>query len=305
MDLLQSMRIFLKVADFGSFTRAAEALNIGRPQVTLSIRDLEASLGVRLFQRTTRKVTLSTEGASFYERAEEILRSVAEATSMFGRPGGSLRGKLRIDIPSAFAQANFIDSLREFTRTYPDVDLVLGVTDRNVDMVAEGVDCVLRIGELKDSSMVVRRIGAALMVTCASPRYLEEFGEPIGLSDLPEHRSVNFLSGSNRRPLAWHFLENGQPTVLTPKGAILVNDSHAYVECAASGFGIVQVPGVLVDRYLADGRLREILIPFRPLPRPVSVLYPSKRYLAPQVRVFVDWIQERFMTLHGTWLTHP
>ena len=166
---------------------------------------------------------------------------------------------------------------------------MLGVTDRNVDMVAEGVDCVLRIGELKDSRMVVRRIGAALMVTCASPRYLEEFGEPICLSDLPEHRSVNFLSGS----------------VLTPKDAILVNDSHAYVECAASGFGIVQAPGVLVDRYLADGRLREILVPFRPLPRPVSVLYPSKRYLAPQVRVFVDWIQERFTTLHGIWLTHP
>jgi len=302
MDLLQSMKIFMKVSDFGSFTRAAENLQIGRPQVTLTVRDLEARLGVRLFQRTTRKVTLTSEGEAFYDRAESILGSVSDATTMFGSTGSVLRGKLRIDIPSAFAQTSFIDSLREFTRTYPDVDLVLGVTDRNVDMVAEGVDCVLRIGELKDSSLIARRIGSAVMIACAAPAYLEEFGEPVTLDQLAEHRTVNFLSGASRRPLAWHFQQDGGPVVLTPKEAILVNDSHAYVQCGIAGFGIVQVPGILVDRYLVDGWLKEILAPFRPEPRTVSVLYPSKSYLAPQVRVFVDWIQARFAALHGTWL---
>lgn len=302
MGLLQSMRIFVKVAELGSFTRTAELLQIGRPRVTLTVRDLEASLGVRLFQRTTRKVSLTTEGEAFLERAQEILGSVADATSMFGHPGVALNGKLRIDIPSAFAQTGLMMSLRDFTRTYPDVNLILGVTDRNVDMVAEGVDCVLRIGDLKDSSMVARRIGSAIMITCASPQYLEEFGEIRTLDDLSNHRGINFLSGSSKRPLPWHFLQDGKVRALNPKSAILVNDSHAYVECGAAGFGLLQVPGILVDSLLAEGRLIEVLSEFRPVPRPVSVLFPSKSYLAPQVRVFVDWIQQRFPSLDATWL---
>ncbi|MBG0512124.1 LysR family transcriptional regulator [Agrobacterium sp. MOPV5] len=304
MDLLQSIRVFIKVADFGNFTRAAENLQVGRPQVTIIIKELEDSLGVRLFQRTTRKVTMTSEGEAFYERAETILGSVSEATSMFGQIGAPLRGKLRIDIPSAFAQTGFFESLRDFTRTYPDIELTLGVTDRNVDMVAEGVDCVLRIGELKDSSLVARRVGSAVMVTCAAPRYLDEFGEPKSLQDLSDHRCVNFLSGASRRPISWHFFEGGTATQIAPKSAILVNDSHAYVECGVAGFGIVQVPGIIVDRYLNDGRLKEILSPYRPTPRPVSVLYPSKQYLAPQVRIFIDWIQARFAALNGQWLTN-
>ena len=302
MDLLQSLRIFMKVSDLSSFTRAAETLQVGRPQVTLAVRDLEAMLGVRLFQRTTRKVTLTTEGGAFYARAEGILTSVADASAMFGSTASALRGKLRIDIPSAFAQTGFVDSLREFSRIYPDVAMVLGVTDRTVDMVAEGVDCVIRIGELKDSSLIAKRIGAAVMVTCASPAYLSEFGKPETLADLASHRSVNFLSGSSRRALPWTFTDNGKTETMTPKGSILVNDSHAYVNCGVSGFGIIQVPGIMVDAYLQDGRLTEVLADFRPSPRTVSMLYPSKSYLAPQVRVFVDWVHERFPVLHGCWL---
>jgi len=192
--------------------------------------------------------------------------------------------------------------LREFSRIYPDVAMVLGVTDRTVDMVAEGVDCVIRIGELKDSSLIAKRIGAAVMVTCASPAYLSEFGKPETLADLASHRSVNFLSGSSRRALPWTFTDNGKTETMTPKGSILVNDSHAYVNCGVSGFGIIQVPGIMVDAYLQDGRLTEVLADFRPSPRTVSMLYPSKSYLAPQVRVFVDWVHERFPVLHGCWL---
>ena len=302
MDLIQSLRIFMKVSDLSSFTRAAETLQVGRPQVTLAVRDLEATLGVRLFQRTTRKVTLTSEGGAFYERAEGILADIADASAMFGSTASALRGKLRIDIPSAFAQTGIVHSLREFSRKYRDVDMVLGVTDRTVDMVAEGVDCVVRIGELKDSSLIARRIGAAVMITCAAPSYLDEFGEPKTLEGLAGHRSVNFLSGSSRRPLPWSFVERGKSETITPKGAILVNDSHAYVECGLSGFGIIQVPGVMVDAYLRDGRLKEVLQDYRPLPRTVSMLYPSKSYLAPQVRVFVDWMHDHFPSLHGCWL---
>lgn len=181
MELLQSMQVFAKLAELGSFTKVAEAMQAGRPHVTRTIQDLEASLGVRLFQRTTRKVKLTAEGERFYERIKEILAAIAETASMFDRSGSTLRGRLRIDIPTAFSQRSFMESLRRFTEAFPEIELALGVTDRTVDLVAEGIDCVLRIGDLPDSSMVAREIGTATMVTCASPSYLEACRAPITL----------------------------------------------------------------------------------------------------------------------------
>ncbi len=201
MELLQAMQVFAKLAELESFTKVAEAMQAGRPYVTRTIQDLEASLGVRLFQRTTRKVKLTAEGERFYERVKEVLATIAETTSMFDRSGSTLRGRLRIDIPTAFSQHSFMDCLRRFTEAFPEIELALGVTDRTVDLVAEGVDCVLRIGDLADSSMVAREIGTAIMVTCASPGYLQAFGAPTTLQDLIDHQCVSFLSGQSNRPL--------------------------------------------------------------------------------------------------------
>ncbi|WP_413990751.1 LysR substrate-binding domain-containing protein [Labrys okinawensis] len=192
-------------------------------------------------------------------------------------------------------------AMRPVLPSYSNVGLVLGVSDRNIDLVTEGVDCVIRIGALKDSSLVARRIGAAVMITCAAARYIEEHGEPISLADLQSHRSVNFMSGASRRPLPWAFQEGEKAVTLVPRGAMLVNDSHAYVESGLAGFGLIQVPGILVDRFLASGQLREVLAANRPVPRPISILYPSRQFLAPQVRVFIDWMQQRFATFHETW----
>lgn len=169
MELLQSMQLFARLAELGSFTKAAESLDIGRPQVTRYIQDLEMSLGVRLFQRTTRKVTLTAEGERFYERVQDILGSVSAATSMFDRSRMTLEGRLRIDIPTAFAQVEFMESLKAFTTAFPRISMVLGVTDRTVDLVGEGIDCALRIGELPDSTLIARPVGVATMVTCAAP----------------------------------------------------------------------------------------------------------------------------------------
>ncbi|MDH1262087.1 LysR family transcriptional regulator [Pseudomonas sp. GD03944] len=302
MELLQTMQVFARLAELGSFTKTADAMQIGRPQVTRAIQELETSLDVRLFQRTTRKVRLTAEGERFYERVKEILSNVAEATSMFGQSGTALRGRLRVDIPTAFAQPGLIASLRDFTVLYPEIELALGVTDRTVDLVAEGVDCVLRIGELPSSSLVARRIGQATMVTCASPRYLQEHGEPKTLSDLSAHRGVTFLSGQNNRSLPWQFLDGSSDQTYICRHGITVNESNAYVECGVAGFGILQAPGITLDRYLADGSLVEVLRAYRPRPRPVSVLYPSRSHLAPQVHVFVEWVRERFPNLYGRWL---
>lgn len=302
MELLQSMKVFATLVELGSFTKVADAMEMTRPQVTLAIQELEAALGARLFQRTTRKVHLTAEGASFYGRVQDILGSIADATAMFGRSGAALRGRLRIDIPAAFAQPGFIEGLKQFSASHPGIELILGVTDRTVDLVAEGVDCVLRIGELPDSSMVAQRIGTAIMVTCASPDYLRQFGEPKSFDDLPAHRGVIFLSGLSNRPLPWQFAVHAEERSYNSRGTISVNESKAYVQCGVAGFGIIQAPGMAVDEHLATGALKEILVTIRPQPRPVSVLYPSRTHLAPQVQAFVDWIREEFSLLNGTWL---
>ncbi|HEX8544388.1 MAG TPA: LysR family transcriptional regulator [Pseudomonas sp.] len=302
MELLQSMRLFARLAELGSFTKAAESLQIGRPQVTRSIQELETSLGVRLFQRTTRQVKLTAEGERFYDRVKEILGTISDVTSMFDRSGSTLGGRLRIDIPTAFAQVELMDSLRGFTRRFPEIDLVLGVTDRTVDLVGEGIDCALRIGVLPDSTLIARPIGMATMVTCAAPKYLREHSEPITLEDLDTHQGVSFLSGQNNRTLPWHFSVNGQDRTYLSHTGIAVTESNAYVQCGVAGFGILQAPGIAVDQYLASGALVEILKPYRPRPRPITVLYPSRKHLAPQVEVFLDWLQEQFPKLHSQWL---
>jgi len=244
MELLQSMRLFARLAELGSFTKAAESLDIGRPQVTRYIQELETSLGVRLFQRTTRKVALTAEGERFYERVQEILADISAATSMFDRSGATLTGRLRVDIPTAFAQMEFIKSLREFTTSYPGINLVLGVTDRAVDLIGEGIDCALRIGDLPDSTLIARPIAMATMVTCAAPEYLREHGEPETLDHLASHRGVHFLSGQSNRTLPWHFSVNGQDQSFVTNAGITVTESNAYVQCGVSGFGIIQAPGL-------------------------------------------------------------
>ena len=302
MELFQSMRLFSKVAQLQSFTKAAESLQIGRPQVTLAINQLESSLDVRLFQRTTRKVSLTAEGEAFLAKVEEILGGVEEAVAMFQAPGDAVSGRLRIDIPSAFAVEGFMASLSQFRNTYPRLSITLGVSDRSVDLIAEGVDCVLRIGELPSSSLVARRLGALGMITCAAPAYLER-APPLEQPDcLDRHACVNFLSGISKRALPWHFLHDGVSRSLLPDSSMLVNDASAYVQCARSGFGLIQVPGILVDRYLRDGTLTEVLTKFRPAPRPVSLVYPSRSHVPPPLRAFSEWLQQHFLAIDRTWL---
>ena len=303
MELFQSMRVFSKVAELESFTRTADALQMGRPQVTVVIRELESSMGVRLFHRTTRKVSLTPEGDAFLARVHDILGRVSDATTMFSPSGTALKGRLRLDIPTALAVEPFIRSLHSFTRTFPGIAMTLGVTDRAVDLVAESTDCAIRLGDLADSSLVARQLGAVTMVTCAAPDYLAEFGEPRTPEDLRKHSGVIFLSGMSRRALPWNFMVDGVDVLHASKGGILVNDSTAYVECGIAGFGIVQAPGLLVQRHLAHGRLVEILSDYRPKPKLVSLVLPTRSHVAPHVRAFVDWIVHNFAEVDPLWIT--
>ncbi|UPG95901.1 LysR family transcriptional regulator [Luteibacter aegosomatissinici] len=302
MEFIQLMRVFSKLAELGSFTKVSDAMEIGRPQVTVAIQELENKLGVRLFQRTTRKVSLTQEGESFYQRAEEILRSVSEISTMFGTSGAPPTGRVRLNISAALAQQKFIDLLMQFHKIHPGIELILGVTDRAVDLISEGVDCALRIGELRDSSMVARRIGNAVMVTCASPSYLAEFGNPSSIEDLPSHRSVSFVSGMSNRPLPWNFSINGEDRTYTGRGSISANESKAYIRCGLAGFGIIQAPGIAVDKHLASGALVAILEDIKPAPRPISLIYPTRSHLAPHIQIFFNWLAERFASIDDTWI---
>jgi LysR family transcriptional regulator for bpeEF and oprC len=238
----------------------------------------------------------------FYERAKAILSEVAAATSMFGSVGGAIRGRLRVDLPSVFGQAFFIEVLSEFSEIYPGIELALGITDRLVDIVAEGVDCAIRLGELADSSLIGRRVGGLKMVTCAAPDYLRTMGVPEGPEDLSAHFGVTFLSGVNRRPLPWLFSESGAEKHFRPKGRVSVNEANAYVQCGIAGFGMIQLPGVMVDTQLKNGSLVEVLSEFRPPAKPVSLLYPTRTHVAPQVNAFADWLVTRFPQLGAKWV---
>ncbi|MBN3802460.1 LysR family transcriptional regulator [Paraburkholderia sp. Ac-20336] len=294
MDRLQAMQVFTRVVDTNSFTRAAETLDLPRASVTTIIQNLEAFLGTRLMHRTTRRLSLTPDGAAYYERCVRILADVEETEASFQSGNKKPHGKLRIDMPGSLGRLIVIPSLCEFHTRYPDIDLQLGLTDRPVDLLQEGVDCVLRVGALQDSSLVARRIGLFEGVTCASPDYIERAGMPASLEDLDNHKAVNYFSSRTGRTLDWAFLVNGNEVEVKMKSIVSVNDADAYVTCGLEGFGLIQPALFMVLPHLRSGQLVEALPELKPLPMPISAVYPHSRHLSPKVRVFVDWIAEVF-----------
>jgi LysR family transcriptional regulator for bpeEF and oprC len=294
MDRLQAMQVFTRVVDTNSFTKAAETLDLPRASVTTIIQNLEAFLGVRLMHRTTRRLSLTPDGAAYYERCVRILADVEETEASFQNGSKKPHGKLRIDMPGSLGRLIVIPALCEFHTRYPDIDLQLGLSDRPVDLLQEGVDCVIRVGVLQDSSLVARRIGLFEGVSCASPEYLERHGEPQTIEDLGQHTAVNYFSSRTGRVMDWSFLVDGKEVEVKMRGMVSVNDADAYVTCGLEGFGLVQAPLFMVLPHLRSGQLKEVLPDCKPLPMPISAVYPHSRHLSPKVRVFVDWIAEVF-----------
>ncbi|WOD16458.1 LysR family transcriptional regulator [Paraburkholderia kirstenboschensis] len=294
MDRLQAMQVFTRVVDTNSFTRAAETLDLPRASVTTIIQNLEAFLGTRLMHRTTRRLSLTPDGAAYYERCVRILADVEETEASFQSGNKKPHGKLRIDMPGSIGRLLVIPQLCEFHTRYPDIDLQLGLSDRQVDLLQEGVDCVVRVGALQDSSLVARRIGLFEGVTCAAPEYIERAGKPTSLDDLENHKAVNYFSSRTGRTLDWAFMVDGKEVEVKMKGIVSVNDADAYVTCGLEGFGLIQPARFMVLPHLRSGQLVEVLPELKPLPMPISAVYPHSRHLSPKVRVFVDWIAEVF-----------
>jgi LysR family transcriptional regulator, regulator for bpeEF and oprC len=294
MDRLQAMQVFTRVVDTNSFTKAAETLDLPRASVTTIIQNLESFLGTRLMHRTTRRLSLTPDGAAYYERCVRILADVEETEASFQSGNKKPHGKLRIDMPGSIGRLLVIPSLCEFHTRYPDIDLQLGLTDRPVDLLQEGVDCVVRVGELQDSSLVARKIGIFEGVTCAAPAYLQKHGNPHSLEDLDNHRAVNYFSSRTGRVIDWAFKVDGKEVEVKMKGTVSVNDADAYVTCGLEGFGLIQPALFMVLPHLQSGQLVEVLPDLKPMPMPISAVYPHSRHLSPKVRVFVDWIAELF-----------
>lgn len=237
------------------------------------------------------------EGELFYERATQLLADAQEARNLFGGPGQTPRGRLRIDVPVALAKPFIVPNLPAFMRRYPEIDLILGVSDQSADLLADGIDCVVRLGDIAITSMISRVVGQVRMVTCGAPTYLAEHGMPQTLDDLPSHRAVTYFAGRGRRTIDWHFAVDGGDRIVKMRPGILVNETEAFIACALAGLGLIQAVGIGVEEHLKAGRLVQVLPKLTTVERAVSVMYPNRQHLAPQVRVFIDWVSDLFSSV--------
>lgn len=293
MDRLLSMQIFARVVEMHSFTRAADSLFMPKSGVTRAVKDLEKFLGVRLLQRTTRHISLTPDGTLYFEHCRRLLADIEGVESNFPGRSGQPRGCLRVDMTLSLARLVVLPCIKDFQSRYPDVELTLTASDRTVELVQEGIDCVIRAGTPEDSTtLVAKRIGSFEWVTCASPDYLARHGTPKSLEDLTRHEAVGYLSSRTARTLDWNFESNSEHRSIRMRERLIVNDTDAYVTCGLEGLGLIRAGSYMVRPYLISGRLRQVLADHVAPAVPLSVLYPQNRQLSPTVRAFTDWVGE-------------
>ena len=291
MDRLKAMQTFVRIVEANSYTKAAETLDLPRAALTATINKLEAFLGTQLLQRTTRRLSLTPDGAEYFQKCLEILQAVEDAEGTYrGAAAGQPRGKLRVELPGTFGRNVVMPHIAEFCRAYPEVELVITLSERVRDLTEEGLDCALRVGELPDSAMIARRLGTMGFVTCAAPAYLKAHGKPHTLADLRNHRGISHFSGRTGRPYDWDFVVDGSVVRTEVRSAISVNDADANVNCALQGLGLAQAARYQVRPHLASGALVEVLTKMPPTAMPISLLYPQGRMGSPRLKVFADWL---------------
>ncbi|ADM96870.1 LysR family transcriptional regulator [Dickeya dadantii] len=294
MDQVQAMRVFVRIVEAESFSRAAEKLGLPRATVSQTLKRLELRLGVRLLQRTTRQVQVTDEGMLYYQRCVQLLAEIEETDALFSRQRQQPSGRVRIDMPHSLARQVVIPSLPEFYRRYPQISLVLSANDSAINVMREGVDCVLRAWQVDDDSLVARSLPSLPQVTCASAAYCAEFGVPDTLEALMSHRMVGYFSlrTSHRYPL--EFMQQGQIITRTLPSLVEINGADAYIAACQAGMGIIQAPRYGLVPLLSSGELVEILPQLPPPDMPLYVMYPSGRFLAPRIRVVIEWLAQCF-----------
>jgi LysR family transcriptional regulator, regulator for bpeEF and oprC len=290
MDKLQAMELFVRVVDTGGIARAAEGLGIPNATATTLIQKLEASLGVKLLNRTTRRVSVTPDGAAYYTRAAGILAEVRDAEEALSQHSSAPRGRVRVDAPTLIARSVIVPALPNFFSQYPGIELALACNERHFDLVAEGIDCALWIGEIDDESLVARRVGFLYFVTCAAPAYIKAHGLPAHPRDLTQHRCINHFSPRTGETVEWVFSKADERVQAVFPGHLALEDENSYVSAAEAGLGIAQMPAFVVKESMERGALDLVLGDWFAEPAPLHVVYPQSRHLSRRVRVFVDWL---------------
>lgn len=293
MDRLEAMRLYTRIVELGSFTAAADDLNLPRATVTHAIKRLETRLGAQLLQRTTRRVRTTSDGDTYYRHCRRLLADMDEVEADFREAAIQPKGRLRIDLPASLGRLLVIPALPAFFARFPQIELDIGTGDRFVDLVREGVDCVLRIGNLGDSGMIGRRVGMLAQATVASAGYVRRYGLPESLAALQDgHVAVNWASPNTRRAEPLEFMVGRRRREVTLPGCVSVSGMDAYLGCCEAGLGIAQMTRQRIAEGLKAGRLREILPAHPPPSLPITVLYPQQRQMPARLRVFIDWLVE-------------
>ena len=292
MNKLQAMEVFVQVVDSGGFTRAAENMHLPKATVSTLVQALEQTLAVKLLHRTTRQVSVTSDGAAYYERCLRILSDVREAEESLSNNRASPSGRLRVDVSTSFANDIIIPALHGFFERYPDIRLDLGCSDRPIDLIEEGVDCAVRGGDLPDSALIARRIGVLHLCTAATPAYFARHGRPKHPRDLANHRCINYFSSKSGKTYEWDYVR-GDETILMPMPACLaVNDSTAYMTAGLQGLGVIQMASYRIEPLVASGQMELVLEDWTSNPLPINIVYPQNRHLSAKVRVFVEWMAD-------------
>lgn len=294
MKNLEALRIFARVAEMKSFTQAAESLGMQKGRASMVIRELEDEVGATLLHRTTRSVQLTEDGRAFYARARALLSEAEELKSMFSHDGMSLRGRIRVDMPAVLAQSVVIPALPLLLQAHPELEVELSSTDRRVDLVQEGFDCVVRFGPVVDETLIARPLGHLRMINAASPRYLARFGVLMTLDDLQTqgHQMVHYMRSFGAKPDGWAYPTDNGYASLTLPGTMRVNSVPAYHEAGLAGLGLIQGGYSALLPHIKRGSLVEILPHLRPEPLPAWFVVAHRRNLSQRVRAFMKWTQE-------------
>ncbi|SFB27470.1 MULTISPECIES: LysR family transcriptional regulator [unclassified Pseudomonas] len=290
MNKLELLRTFVRVTELSSFTQAGESLGLPRSTVSEHVQALEELLGARLLQRTTRKVQATQDGRVLYERSKDLLSHMEELEGLFRQDEAQLSGRIRVDMPTVMARELILPRLPEFMDAHPLIELEISSSDRQVDLIAEGFDCVLRVGAQPDQTVVARKVCSMPMVNCVSPVYLQRYGTPMTLADLAQHQLVHYVRPLGSRSAGFEYQQGNKVHRVPMAGRVTVNSTDAYQAACLGGFGITQVPLLGIRELLARGELVSVLPDYPAPPLDVSMLYAGQRHLPQRVRVFMEWL---------------
>ncbi|HEX4243783.1 MAG TPA: LysR family transcriptional regulator, partial [Steroidobacteraceae bacterium] len=294
-----AMQVFARVVETGALARAADSLRIPKATATTLIQQLERSLGVKLLNRTTRRVSVTTEGAAYYPRCVSILEEVRESEEALQRGRTRPQGPLRVEAPTLIARMVIVPALPAFFARYPQIELSLGCSERHADLIEEGIDCAVWAGEIEDANLIARPAGLLYLGTCAAPAYLSAHGTPHHPDELGAHRCINHFSPRTGKAFDWVFAKDGVRIQSSLHGHVALDDENSYVAAAEAGLGIAQIPAFVLKESMERGVLDLVLGDWFPEPAALSVVYPQSRHLSGKIRVFADWIAGLFAEHDG------